>query len=114
MISTGITGIDEMLGGGIPSGSWVLYSMEPGVDGQLFMISTLFSALKKGFSCLVVLPHTTFDVFKHDAAIKRGCSLEIFKKKVVYLDAADRERIVKSNAEEMGSTDRKDLQRTCR
>jgi signal recognition particle receptor subunit beta len=97
MISTGIIGIDEMLGGGIPNGSWVLYSMEPGVDGQLFMISTLFSALKKGFSCLVVLPHTTFDVFKHDAAIKRGCSLEIFKKKVVYLDAADRERIVKSS-----------------
>ena len=97
MISTGIIGIDEMLGGGIPNGSWVLYSMEPGVDGQLFMISTLFSALKKGLSCLVVLPHTTFDVFKHDAAIKRGCSLEIFKKKVVYLDAADRERIVKSS-----------------
>jgi hypothetical protein len=97
MISTGIVGIDEMLGGGIPNGSWILYSLEPGVDGQLFMISTLFSALRKGLSCLVVLPHTTFDVFKHDAAEKRGCSLEIFKKKVVYLDAADRERIQKNS-----------------
>ena len=97
MISTGIIGIDEMLGGGIPSGSWVLYSMEAGVDGQLFMISTLFSALREGLSCLVVLPHTTFDIFKHDAAIKRGCSLDIFNKKVVYIDAADRERIQKSS-----------------
>jgi small GTP-binding protein len=97
VISTGIAGIDEMLGGGVPSGSWVLYSMEPGVDGQLFMISTLFSSLKEGRSCLVVLPHTTFDIFKHDAAMKRGCSFEIFKKKVVYLDAADRERITKSS-----------------
>jgi signal recognition particle receptor subunit beta len=97
MISTGINGIDEMLGGGIPKGSWVLYSMEPGVDGQLFTISTLFSALKKGLSCLVVLPHTTFDVFKYDAAAKRGCPLEIFNKKVVFIDAIDRERIEKSS-----------------
>ncbi|WAC04636.1 MAG: GTP-binding protein [Methanoregula sp.] len=97
MISTGINGIDDMLGGGIPKGSWVLYSMEPGVDGQLFTISTLFSALKKGLSCLVVLPHTTFDIFKHDAALKLGCPLEIFNKKIVFIDAVDRERIEKSS-----------------
>lgn len=105
MISTGINGIDDMLGGGIPKGSWVLYSMEPGVDGQLFMISTLFSALKKGLSCLVVLPQSTFDIFRHDAAAKRGCPLEIFDKKVVYIDAVDRERIEKS------SKKRKDVQK---
>jgi hypothetical protein len=39
MISTGVTGLDEMLGSGIPRGSRVLYSLEPGVDGQLFMLS---------------------------------------------------------------------------
>jgi hypothetical protein len=38
MISTGITSIDDMLGGGIPRGSRVLYSMEPGADGQLFIV----------------------------------------------------------------------------
>jgi hypothetical protein len=97
MISTGINGIDDMLGGGIPKGSRVMYSMEPGVDGQLFMISTLFAALSKGLSCLVVLPHTTFDIFKHDAATKRGCTMEIFNKKVVFIDAIDRERIEKSS-----------------
>ena len=97
MIFTGISGIDDMLGGGIPSGSWVLYSMEPGVDGQLFMISTLLSALREGRSCLVILPHTTFDIFKHDAVTKSGCSPEIFDKKIIYIDAADRERIQKSS-----------------
>lgn len=97
MISTGINGIDDMLGGGIPRGSRVLFSREPSVDGQLFVISALFSALSKGLSCLVVLPHTTFDVFKHDAASKRGCTLEIFNKKVVFVDAVDRERIEKSS-----------------
>jgi small GTP-binding protein len=44
-----------------------------------------------------VLPHTTFDIFKHDAAAKRGCPLEIFNKKVVFFDAIDRERIEKSS-----------------
>jgi len=97
MISTGISGIDDMLGGGVPKGSWVLYSMDPGVDGQLFMISTLFSALRKGLSCLIVLPHTTFDIFKHDSATKRGCTLDIFNKNIVYIDSVDRERIQKSS-----------------
>ena len=41
MISTGMNGVDDLLGGGIPKGSRVLYSMEPGVDGQIFMISSL-------------------------------------------------------------------------
>lgn len=96
MISTGINGLDEMLGGGIPKGSSVLYSMEPGVDGQIFMISTLISALSREYSCLVVLPHTTVEAFRYEAAGKRGCSLTIFNKNVVFIDAADRERIEKA------------------
>jgi len=95
MISTGSSGIDEMLGGGIPRGSRALFSMEPGVDGQLFMISTLISAIAKGHSCLVVIPHTTVEAFQHDAAGKRGCDMNIFKKNVVFIDSVDRERIGK-------------------
>jgi len=97
MISTGISGVDDMLGGGVPHGIWVLYSMDPGVDGQLFMISALLSALRDGVSCLVVLPHTRFDIFKHDAAAKRGCPVEIFDHNVVFIDAIDRERIQKGS-----------------
>jgi small GTP-binding protein len=97
MISTGISGVDDMLGGGVPHGIWVLYSMDPGVDGQLFMISALLSALRDGVSCLVVLPHTRFDIFKHDAAAMRGCPVEIFDHNVVFIDAIDRERIQKGS-----------------
>ena len=88
-----MTGIDDMLGGGIPRGSKVLYSMEPGVDGQLFIISTLFEALSKNRSCLVIIPHTTVDAFLHDAQMMRGNDLEITGKKCVFIDAIDRERI---------------------
>jgi signal recognition particle receptor subunit beta len=93
MISTGIYGLDDMLGGGIPEGSRVLYSMEPGVNGQLFMISTLSCALTKGKSCLVILPHTTVDAFLHDAANMRASKKELASKKIVFIDAIDRERI---------------------
>lgn len=93
MIGTGMAGIDDMLGGGIPRGSKVLYSMEPGVDGQLFIISTLFEALNKDRSCLVIIPHTTVDAFLHDAEKMRGTSLAIAGKKCVFIDAVDRERI---------------------
>lgn len=95
MIPTGVSGIDEMLGGGIPAGSRVLYSMEPGVDGQLFTISALQEALCRGRSCLVIIPHTTVDAFLHDAAAIRGAPLDIASGRCAFIDAVDRERIRK-------------------
>jgi uncharacterized protein len=96
MISTGVSGLDELLGSGIPRGSKVLYSLEPGVDGQLFMISALNCALSKGRSCLVILPNTTVDAFHSDAVTKCGARLDIKLKKIAFIDAVDRERIQKS------------------
>jgi uncharacterized protein len=97
MISTGVDGLDELLGKGIPRGSRVLYSMEPGVDGQLFMISSLLCSLKKGLSCMVILPNATVDAFRNDAVSKCGSRLDLKKTgAVVFLDAIDRERIQKS------------------
>jgi hypothetical protein len=96
MISTGVTGLDEMLGSGIPRGSRVLYSLEPGVDGQLFMLSSLSCALAKGLSCLVILPHTTVDAFRNDATKMYGSRLNLASVSVVFMDAIDRERIQKT------------------
>jgi uncharacterized protein len=93
MISTGITSIDEMLGGGIPPGSRVLYSMEPGADGQLFIVSTFLSALAQQIPCLVILPNTTVDAFLHDAAVMHGSAIDLSPHTVVFMDAVDRERI---------------------
>ena len=93
MISTGITGVDDMLGGGIPEGSRVLYSMEPGADGQLFIISTFLSALERQIPCLVILPNTTVDAFLHDAAAMHGSAIDLSLQTVVFMDAVDRERI---------------------
>jgi uncharacterized protein len=96
MISTGVSGLDELLGSGIPRGSKVLYSLEPGVDGQLFMISALNCALSKGRSCLVIIPNATVDAFHSDAVAKCGTRLDTKLKNIAFLDAIDRERIQKS------------------
>jgi len=96
MISTGVSGLDEMLGSGIPRGSRVLYSLEPGVDGQLFMLSSLSCALAKGLSCLVILPNTTVDAFRNDAAKMYGARLDLVSGPVTFMDAIDRERIQKT------------------
>ena len=93
MISTGITCLDGMLGGGIPEGSRVLYSMEPGADGQLFIVSTFLSALEQRIPCLVILPNTTVDAFLHDAAVMHGSAIDLSSQTVVFMDAVDRERI---------------------
>jgi signal recognition particle receptor subunit beta len=97
MISTGVTGLDELLGKGIPQGSRVLFSLEPGVDGQLFMISSLSCSLKNGLSCLVILPNATVDAFRNDAIFRFGARLDMTKAgPIIFLDAIDRERIQKS------------------
>jgi signal recognition particle receptor subunit beta len=97
MISTGVSGLDEMLGSGIPRGSRALYSLEPGVNGQLFMISTLSCALARGLSCLVILPNTTVDAFRNDAARMYGARLDLISRPVAFIDTIDRERIQKSS-----------------
>jgi small GTP-binding protein len=102
MISTGVSGLDEMLGNGIPRGSRALYSLEPGANGQLFMVSTLSCALAKGLSCLVILPSTTVDAFRNDAAVLCAARGNYMDRKVVFIDAIDRERIQKSAPSEEG------------
>lgn len=93
MISTGISVLDDMLGGGIPRGSRVLYSMEPGADGQLFIVSTFLSVLAQQIPCLVILPNTTVEAFLHDAAVMHGSAIDLSSQTVVFMDAIDRERI---------------------
>jgi len=93
MISTGMYGIDDMLGGGIPDGSRVLYSLDPGVDGQLFTISTLYEALEQKKSCLVIIPHTTVEAFLHDVEQLRGHRIRPEEHAIAFIDCTVREQI---------------------
>jgi small GTP-binding protein len=93
MIRTGITGIDEMLGSGIPRGSRVLFSLEPGVDARLFMYSTLTNTLSQGLRCLIVNPLATSEVIRNDLLEATGMDIDSFGNHAVILDSRERERI---------------------
>lgn len=62
MIYTGIYAIDNSLGG-IPRGSRVIFSLEPEVEGQLFLLNSLRNALQLRRNCLILIPHTTREIF---------------------------------------------------
>ena len=96
MIRTGITGIDEMLGSGIPRGSRVLFSLEPGVDARLFMYSTLTNSLSQGLRCMIVNPLATEEVFRNDLLEAKGVDIDSFGDYAVILDSRERERINKA------------------
>lgn len=48
MIETGIPKLDELLGGGIPKGKSIVYYIQPGVEGEVFGLQTIYNTIKKG------------------------------------------------------------------
>ncbi|KQC04576.1 MAG: hypothetical protein APR55_06340 [Methanolinea sp. SDB] len=96
MLRTGISGIDEMLGGGIPDESKVLISMEPGVDGGLFMATMLVDALSRDRTCLVVIPTSTRDAFREEILSTKGVDIHTRSDRIITLDSRTREDIRKN------------------
>ncbi|MCX9009716.1 MAG: GTP-binding protein [Candidatus Methanoperedens sp.] len=64
MIETGIPKLDEFLGGGIPKGKSLVYYIQPGVEGEIFGMQTVYNTLKKGGSCVLVVSSTIPDIVK--------------------------------------------------
>ncbi len=84
-----------MLGSGIPRGTRVLFSMEPGVDGRLFMISTLNNALSRNHRCLVIIPTSTARVFRSEILTLKKVDIDDYKDKLVVLDSSVRDSLHK-------------------
>jgi KaiC/GvpD/RAD55 family RecA-like ATPase len=53
-VSTGVSGLDDMLGGGIPKGSVVLVSGGPGVGKTILTLQYMMAAVKRGEPCVYV------------------------------------------------------------
>jgi len=64
MIETGIPKLDEFLGGGIPKGKSLVYYIQPGVEGEIFGMQTVYNTLKKGGCCVLVVSSTIPDIVK--------------------------------------------------
>ncbi len=64
MIETGIPKLDEFLGGGIPKGKSLVYYIQPGVEGEIFGMQTVYNTLKNGGTCVFVVSSTIPDIIK--------------------------------------------------
>jgi len=64
MIETGIPKLDEFLGGGIPKGRSIVYYIQPGVEGEIFGLQTIYNSLKKGKTGVFVVSSTIPDIIK--------------------------------------------------
>ncbi len=64
MIKTGIPKLDELLGGGIPEGKSIVYYTQPGVEGEVFGLQTIYTSIKEGRKGVFITSSTTPDMIK--------------------------------------------------
>ena len=112
MIVTGIPKIDDYLGGGVPIGKSLLYFIQPGVEGEIFGMQTLYINLQNGCRGVCITstasPSTVREKFKDI-----GFDIEKFEDRFDIIDAyspligADSsEKYVVENPEDIKSIDK--------
>jgi small GTP-binding protein len=86
MIETGIPKLDEFLGGGIPEGKSLVYYIQPGVEGEIFGLQTIYHSLKKGGMGVFVVSSTIPDIIKGQFR-EFGWDINQFKDRFFFVDA---------------------------
>jgi len=86
MIETGIPKLDKFLGGGIPRGKSLVYYSQPGVEGEIFGLQTVYGTLKSGGTCVFVVSSTIPDIVKGQFA-EFGWDISSFKDKLFFVDS---------------------------
>lgn len=85
-METGIPTLDETLILGIPNGRNLAYLSDPGVEGEVFGIHTLYHNLSKGCHCVYITSSSNPDLVK-DQFKEFGWSADQFKEKFWIIDA---------------------------
>ncbi len=109
MVETGIPKLDEFLNGGIPKGKSLVYYNQPGVEGEIFGLQTIYNTVKNGgvgvFVASSTMPDITRGQFK-----EMGWDIDQFKNKLFFVDAYNpligapsNERYVVSNPDNIES-----------
>lgn len=86
MVKTGIPRLDELLGGEIPKGKSLVYYIQPGVEGEIFGLQTIYTTLIKGGNGVYISsstsPGVTREVFRDF-----GWNVERFNENLTFVDA---------------------------
>jgi small GTP-binding protein len=86
MVETGIPRLDEILGGGIPKGKSLVYYSQPGVEGEVFGMQTVYNTLKSGGNCVFVVSSTIPEIMK-GLFKEYGWDIDEYKDRLCLVDA---------------------------
>jgi small GTP-binding protein len=86
MVETGIPKLDEFLGGGIPKGKNLVYYTQPGVEGEVFGMQTVYNTLKSGGNCVFVVSSTIPDIVK-GLFKEYGWDIDEYRNRLFLVDA---------------------------
>ena len=86
MVETGIPKLDEFLGGGIPKGKSLVYCNQPGVEGEIFGLQTIYSNLKNGGTGVFVVSSTMPEIMKGQFK-EFGWDITPFNDRLFFVDA---------------------------
>ena len=86
MVETGIPKLDEFLGGGIPRGKSLVYYSQPGVEGEIFGMQTIYSNLMRGGTCVFVVSSTIPDIIRSQFK-EFGWDIEQFNDRLFFVDS---------------------------
>lgn len=86
IIETGIPKLDDFLGGGIPKGKSLVYYIQPGVEGEIFGMQTVYRTLNGGGTGVFVvsstIPAITRSQFK-----EFGWDIDLFNDRLFFVDS---------------------------
>jgi len=88
MVETGIPKLDEFLGGEIPKGKSLVYYSQPGVEGEIFGMQTIYSNLKNGGTCVFVVSSTIPEIIRSQFK-ELGWDIEQFNDRLYFVDTYD-------------------------
>lgn len=86
MVESGIPKLDDFLGGGIPEGKSLVYYNQPGIEGEIFGLQTIYSNLKSGGTGVFVVSSTMPDLIKGQFK-EFGWDIELYNDKLFFVDA---------------------------
>ncbi len=86
MVETGIPKLDDFLGGGIPKGKSLVYYNQPGIEGEVFGLQTIYSTLKSGGTGVLIVSSTMPDIVKGQFT-EFGWNIAPFKDRLFFVDA---------------------------